>query len=92
MSFQPGNKLAQGGRKEKPWRDALMVALKDKGEEHLRSTAQKVVAAACDGDMQAVNEIANRLDGKPAQALNIGSGEDGPLQMVITWGQDAGKS
>lgn len=69
MTFQPGNKLAKGGRKDKPFRDALVMEIKAAGEDHkaLRAIANALLLKAQEGDIQAIKEIADRLDGKPLQ-------------------------
>ena len=78
MAFQPGQSgNPTGRRKEKPWRDALTLALKADDGQKLRRIAEKVVEAAEAGDLQAIKEIADRLDGKPVQAL--ANDEDSPL-------------
>lgn len=71
--------------KDKPFRDALRMELADAGEDHkaLRSIAAKMIALAAAGDMQAIKEIGDRLDGKPAQAI-IGGDEDDPAIKVET--------
>lgn len=73
MPFQPGNKLAKGGRKEKPFADALRMELAAAGDDHkaLRAIAAKVIDMAKAGDMQAIQQIADRLDGKPAQESTV---------------------
>lgn len=88
MVFQPGNKLASGGRKEKPFRDALMLAIKDaEGDKlQLRRIAEKLVAKAAEGDIQAIKEIADRLDGKVAQQQIVtGDDEGGPVGLMLMW-------
>lgn len=83
MTFQPGQSGNPGGRrKEKPWRDALRLALNDGDGQKLRKIAEKVVAAAEGGDMQAIKEIAERLDGKVAQAIVGGDEDDAPVKTV----------
>lgn len=83
----------QNARKGKAWRDALTKALKQyedpkyvgaDGEpdpirrgQALDRIARKVVQMALQGDLDAIEEIGNRLDGKPAQAI-IGGDEDSP--------------
>ncbi len=67
MPFQPGNKLASGGRKDKPWSDALRLAMCGNDRKALRDLAEVVKSAALAGDMQAMKEIGDRLDGKPMQ-------------------------
>lgn len=67
-----GVKGRSGPKQEKPWRDALMVAAIGKtpeGKVKLRVIAERCVAAAMAGDMSAIIEIGNRLDGKPRQEL-----------------------
>jgi hypothetical protein len=43
------------------------------GDDHqqLRDIARKLLEKASKGDMQAINCLADRLDGKPAQALEV---------------------
>lgn len=59
--------------KEKPFAEALRMELAAAGEDHkaLRRIAAKLVVMAEDGDMQAINAIADRLDGKPAQESTV---------------------
>ena len=47
--------------------------LKEAGEDHkkLREIARKLLDKAAQGDMQAINCLADRLDGKPAQAVEV---------------------
>jgi hypothetical protein len=67
-----------GKKSEKEWRDALMVAVRrpDKDEAGKKSTklkriAARVVEEAIGGNMAAIQEIGNRLDGRPSQDLSI---------------------
>lgn len=73
MAFQKGQSGNPHGRRlEKLWREALDLALNEigaDGKKKLRAIAEKTVALALDGDMQAILEVANRLDGKPVQAI-----------------------
>lgn len=91
MAFQPGQSgNPSGRRKEKPWRDALNLAVNramegaTDGRKKLQAIADKVVEQAIAGDMRAAEEIGNRLDGKVPQAL-IGSDDpdDAPLTMAL---------
>jgi hypothetical protein len=66
----------QNGRKAKRWENALTRALArisaGKGfEAGLDPIADKVVSLAINGDKDAWQEIANRLDGKHAQSLEL---------------------
>jgi hypothetical protein len=79
MAAAPGNQYA---RKSKDWENALRRALAQYETDKVPSgmalakIAEKVVERALDGDQKAVEEIANRLDGKPTQATEL-SGPDG---------------
>lgn len=66
-----GNSYA---RKGKDWFDALRKEVVQR--KALPDIAKKVVDAALAGELWAIQEIGNRLDGKPAQAMEI-SGPDG---------------
>lgn len=73
-----GNKNS-GRRQEKPFAYALRMELAAAGEDHkaLRLIARKLIETAQDGKMDAIKELADRVDGKVAQAI-IGGGEDDP--------------
>jgi hypothetical protein len=58
--------------REKPFTDMLRVALLSGGRRRLRIIAEKLADKAEQGDIQAIREIADRLDGKPAQAIERG--------------------
>ena len=45
----------------------------------LRAIARKLLERALEGDLQAIREIADRLDGKPAQVIERG---DVPAEMM----------
>lgn len=64
---------ANSGRREKPFAEALRMELLAAGEDHrkLRSIARKLIDKAEDGDMQAIKEFADRLDGKSVQQLDV---------------------
>lgn len=77
MKFQPGRSGNPGGRpKSKPFQDALLMEAKlaEEGEEcfakkgSLRWNARQLLQQ---GDVQAIREIADRLDGKAIQAVDL---------------------
>jgi|TARA_R110001583_G_scaffold39630_2_gene126825 hypothetical protein len=80
-----GNPL--GRRAEKPFRDALMLAVKEasgsEDKQRLRKLADKLVREALDGNVTAIGMIADRLDGKPKQQTELSSDPDNPLPTVI---------
>lgn len=81
-------KAARGPYIDKPFRDALRLAVKRKGDDvakgksKLDRIAARLVTEAMDGDVPAAKEIADRLDGKVPQAV-VGGGEDDPAIRVI---------
>lgn len=76
---QPGN---DNGRKAKIWSDALRKAVIDKDHKKLRKIANVLVQKALDGDMAALKELGDRLEGKPIQAIE-GTGDDGELALTL---------
>lgn len=80
-----------GPRKAKVWRDALMLALNRPDDEPIqvgRTMLHKLVAKQLEiahaGDTTAIRDIADRIDGKPAQAIVGGDEDDNPLRMINT--------
>ena len=78
------------GRKgEKHWRDALRVAVNDAregapaGRTKLREIAEKVVELALDGDMQAIKEIGDRMDGKAIQGVDLEVDVSDPVKELL---------
>jgi hypothetical protein len=77
---QSGN--PKGRAAEKPFGDALRMEIKAAGEDHqkLRAIARTLLEKAEAGDMQAINCLADRLDGKPQQAVEVTS--DAPHYVI----------
>jgi hypothetical protein len=71
--------------KHKPFRAALTRALDAAGDnpKKLDRIALALIAQAETGDVTAIREIADRLDGKVAQAV-IGDDEHEPVRLIIT--------
>jgi hypothetical protein len=72
----------------KPWRDALrLTALQlvdddRKGKTKLEAAAIALFRAAVSGDVPALKEIGDRLDGKVPQAVVGGSEDDNPVRVI----------
>jgi len=84
MPFEKGKSGNPGGRpKHKMFREALEMELREIGPDHkaLRDMARKAIDRARKGDMGAIGFIADRLDGKPAQAIE-NADPDAPFRMV----------
>jgi hypothetical protein len=75
-----------GGRpKEKPFRDALRMeiaqATADDSLRSLRRIARKLLDEASEGDLQAIKEVADRMDGKVPQGI-VGDDEADPVNVL----------
>jgi len=59
--------------KEKPFADALRMEIAEAGDNHkrLRRIADALLKKAEAGDIQAIAQVADRLDGKPAQESTV---------------------
>lgn len=75
---QPGNKNQV---RSKPWRDAIDRAIAQGDGKKLRDAAEKLLELAAAGDIGAIRELGDRIDGKAIQQI-IGDSEN-PLQVVI---------
>lgn len=76
-----------GPKADKIWRDAIMRAVNrmsaDKKTKHIDILAHRLIKCAADGDVSAMREIGDRLDGKATQPI---SGEDGgavPVRFIV---------
>lgn len=79
-------------KKDKIWTDAIHRALKRESEgrgspKWLDVLANRIVEAAADGDVAALKEVGDRIEGKPTQRQEI-SGPDGgdiPVGVKVAW-------
>ena len=73
----------RGQQRDKPFRDALRMEIAAAGEDHkaLRKVARALLTKAAAGDVHAIREIGDRMDGKVAQAV-VGDDRSGPLMIV----------
>lgn len=68
---QPGNNNAEKGKR---WRTAIDAALAKNGRdkaEALAEVAEKLIDKAKEGDMSAIKELGDRIDGKSVQPMDI---------------------
>lgn len=87
---QPGNNNAGKGT---DWRDSIRHALakvgrKEKGNEAayrkgLNKVAEKFIEAAEDGEAWAMKELGDRMDGKPAQSIDLTGEVNIPLSGTV---------
>ena len=84
MTFQHGNQLHKLATHPKPFRDALMAEIKSAGEDYrsLRLVARGLLRVAQRGNVAAIKEVADRIDGKVPQALVADEGS-GPIVLQV---------
>lgn len=75
---QPGNRNAT---KNKLWAEALNRALLAEDGKKLRSLADKLIERAENGDVTALKEIGDRIDGKAVQI--IAGDPENPLGLEV---------
>lgn len=81
MPFKKGESGNPGGRlKDKAFTDAVRLALHDEdavsGKKKLRAIAEKLVNEAVSGASWAVQMVADRIEGKPVQSVEVGKPGD----------------
>ena len=73
----------QNAVKPKIWTDAIKRALARRADDDgrgLNKLADVLLDKALEGDLQALKELGDRLDGKPAQAIIGGDADDPPIK------------
>jgi hypothetical protein len=76
------NPYSRGQKRDKPFRDALRMEIDHAGTNHkaLRRVARALIKRAQAGDVAAIREIGDRLDGKVPQV--IGGDRENPIQFA----------
>jgi hypothetical protein len=74
----PGNTNAR--KENRLWSDAVRKCIVQ--GKKLDALADVLIAKALEGDMVAIREIGDRLDGKPKQAIIGGDEDDNPVTVV----------
>ncbi len=94
MAGVPGR---SGKRMDSLWADAIRRAIKRREESNpqaLEWMAEVLLNKAAEGDMAAMKELGDRLDGKPKQRTEL-SGPDGeqiPVGMKVSFVDGSGNS
>jgi len=82
MAWKPGESGNPSGRKpERPFLAALERAIAQGDAKMLRQAAEKLLLAASKGESWAIQQLADRLDGKARQQLEVSGEGGGPLQI-----------
>jgi len=87
MPFAPGQSgNPEGGRihKQKRFFNALDRAIEQEDAKRLRAAAEKLLDLAAAGEAWAVQMLADRLDGKAAQQVQMTGAEGGPFETDLT--------
>jgi len=84
-SYVPRN--PRGQQRDKIYREALRLELADMSEgvdlKKLRQIARAHIEKAASGDMQAIKDLADRLDGRPAQVLEHSGPDSEPIAKIV---------
>lgn len=85
-----GNKNAA---KSKPWQDAINRALARYGngdkDGGLNRLADELIKKCEEGDLSALKELGDRIEGKAAQSVTLSGDDENPLTVFIG-SKDAG--
>lgn len=77
----------QNAAKGKPWAMAIERALEKRSRvdkvKALDELAEALLVKCDEGDMAALKELGDRLDGKPAQAIQHSGDETNPMRLII---------
>jgi hypothetical protein len=93
MAAPVGN---QNAARAKTWRAAIERALERRtksrtdGIAEIDALADQLLTLVAQGDLAALKEFGDRIDGKPAQT--IGGDPENPLEvrgLAVVWGNDA---
>lgn len=79
----PAPKGNQNAAKGKLWNDALRKAIAQDDHKRLRRAAETLLDKASEGEPWAIKELADRLDGKAFQSVELSGSESSPLTFRI---------
>jgi HPt (histidine-containing phosphotransfer) domain-containing protein len=86
MPFKKGQSGNPAGTpKDKKFINALNRAIAQDDGKKLRKAADKLLDNAAAGEAWAVRELADRLDGKPAQTQTVQGDPDRPVRHKVEW-------
>lgn len=91
MPFKKGQSGNPAGTaKDRKFIEVLSRAIVQDDGKKLRAAADKLLDLAEAGEAWAIKELADRLDGRPAQGVTVSGDEDKPvnLSMRVLFGRD----
>lgn len=65
------------------WAETIRRAVLQSDGARLRRIAETLLDKAAEGDISAIKEMGDRLDGKAAQALTLAGGDGGPVEFSV---------
>lgn len=89
MSGRGAPKGNKNAAKAKVWSAAIERALAKRSAEGrveaLDALAEKLLSLCDEGDLGALKELGDRLEGKAAQAVLVGGDEENPVRHSVVW-------
>jgi ribosomal protein L17 len=77
MAAPEGN--TNSSKDNRLWANTIRRAVVQGDAQKLRAIAEKLIELAAEGDMSAIKELGDRLDGKASQSIDLGSDPDRPV-------------
>lgn len=66
------------------WANTIRRAIAQGDPERLRKIAEKLLDLAAEGDLQAMKELGDRVDGKPSQTVAVGGTNGDAIQHAVS--------
>lgn len=82
MAAPKGN--TNSSKSNRLWAETIRRAAVQSDAARLRRIAEALLDKAEEGDIAAIKELGDRLDGKSSQQI-VGAGEDGEHRIEFTW-------
>lgn len=76
MGFDKGNKLGKGNKGAKLIEEALRRAATQENGERIRAGVEKLLDKFAEGDLAAFSIVADRIDGRPNQSVDMSITKD----------------
>jgi hypothetical protein len=65
------------------WGNTIRRAIAQSDPEKLRKIADKLIEMAAEGDLQAIKELGDRIDGKASQSVAVTGSDGGPISVSV---------
>ena len=86
MGAPKGN---QNALKVKPWQAAIERALAKRSllakREAIDDLAERLLQKCEEGDLSALKEFGDRIEGRPAQSMTLGSDPNNPINITVSF-------